>query len=298
MTLSIRPLGREDFVAEVRGIDLRAELSDSLFAELRTAYIKYAVLIIPGQDLDIDRQLAVAERFGPLETIPKRKSGAPRRIEDRRIDDISNLDADGNLAGGLSEKVLFALGNQLWHSDLSFRSKPATLSMLVAHEIAPEGGETEFCDLRAAYRALPAERRQALAGKLAKHSLMASRQKSGYAPTADDWIQFPPGLQPLVRLNGESGQTGLFLSSDAYAVEGMDAAAGAALIDELMTFATQPRFVYSHRWAVHDLVMWDNRSTMHRGRPYDVEGCRRVMYRATVTGPADTVVDGQIVVGA
>ncbi len=137
-----------------------------------------------------------------------------------------------------------------------------------------------------------------MADKLAKHTLLASRQKSGYAPIEEDWAQFPAKLQPLVRLNGDSGQLGLCLSSDSYAVEGMEDDAGAALIEKLMDFATQPAFVYSHRWAVHDLVMWDNRSTMHRGRPYDVDGCRRVMHRATVSGLEDTVVDGKIVVGA
>ncbi len=294
MPLTLRPLA-PTFGAEVRGVDLRHP-DPAKIGEIYEAFLEHGVLVIPGQALTIEQQLAFAATFGELWRVPRRND-APRRIADTAIDDVSNLDARGELAPPDSERVMFQLGNQLWHSDLSFQPVPAQASMLHALEIAPEGGETEFADLRGAYDALPPARRDALEGLIAQHSLGQSRIRGGYSGMSPEEIdrRFPPALQPVVRIHPETGRRNLYLGAHASRIVGMDEKAGAALLEELLDFATADAFVYRHRWAVHDLVIWDNRRALHRGRPYPGDA-RRVMHRATIQGDGPTVVDGRIVV--
>ena len=296
MSISVRPL-TPHFAAEVRGIDLRLPQSEARLDALYDAFLTHGVLVLPGQALTIDQHQAFARSFGALWLLPEPPAGgAGRRISDRAIDDVSNLDSRGSLAGAGSEKVMFQLGNRLWHSDLSFRATPAHASMLHALEIAEEGGETQFADLLAPYDALPEARKAALEGMMAVHSLSHSRLRGGYdgldAAALD--AMAPPAVQPVVRVHPETGRRALYVGAHAASVVGMDAAAGAALIDDLLAFVTQPRFVYAHRWAVHDLVIWDNRRVLHRGTPYDIDHVRRVMHRVTVDGDGPLVVDGQI----
>lgn len=291
---SIHPLDEETpFVAEVSDVDLSADLSDQAFAAIEAALDRYAVLVLPNQPLDEQQQLAFARRFGPLETSigPSMYNKAkPRRLQQAELSDISNLDEGGALIDAQDVRRLINLSNRLWHTDSSFKRTPAKVSMLSAQEVVATGGQTEFADLRAAWDALPAARQQALRALVAEHDFFHSRSKLGFekaqAPAA--WREhLPPVPQSLVRVHPGSGRTTLYLASHIRGIFGMPQPQARALVDELTTFATQPQFTYLHRWRVNDLVIWDNRCTMHRGRPFD-ESQRRSMRRATVSdaGPA------------
>ena len=188
---------------------------------------------------------------------------------------------------------LFNIGNQLWHTDSSFKHTPAKCSLLSARELPSSGpmggGETEFADLRAAWDALPDARKRKLQGLVVEHSIFRSRSQLGFADFNDEiYKQVPPVPQALVRHHRYSGRTSLYLASHASHVIGWPVEKGRALIEELIAFATQPQFVHQHRWTVGDLVMWDNRCTMHRGRPYD-DTQRRVLHRTTVSDVANTL---------
>ncbi len=303
MTLTVRKLN-EHFAAELRGLDLRKTQSPQILREIYDAFLTHGVLVIPGQPLSIDQQLAFAKTFGDLWVMPEAVDAArrfERRIANRAISDISNIDTKDELVGGASTKMLFQLGNQLWHSDNSFRPVPAHASMLHAVEIVTEGGETQFADLIAPYEALPDARKAQLEGLIAEHSIAHSRLKGlkgvGYERLDLDAVKtaVPPAPQPVVRTHPETGRKGLFVGSHAASIVGMIPEQGAALIEALVEHITQPAYVYSHRWAIHDLVIWDNRRVLHRATPYAVDQDRRVMHRATVAGEAQTVVDGRIV---
>jgi alpha-ketoglutarate-dependent 2,4-dichlorophenoxyacetate dioxygenase len=188
---------------------------------------------------------------------------------------------------------LFNLGNQLWHTDSSFKRIPAKCSLLSARELPSPGpmggGETEFADLRAAWEALPAARQRALDGLVVEHSIFRSRSQIGFADFNDEiFKELPPVPQALVRHHRYSGRSSLYLASHASHIIGRPVEEGRALIEELIAFATRPKFVYQHRWTVGDLVTWDNRCTMHRGRPYD-NTQRRVLHRTTVSDYANTL---------
>lgn len=295
MPLTIRQLS-STFAAEVRGVDLRRTPSQEVLDEIYDTFLKYRVIVLPGQALSMDQHMAFGRLFGDLHQLPKPKS-AKMRISDPAIDDVSNLGADGDLAGANSEKVMFAMGNQLWHSDLSFCAVPAHSSMLHASEIAEQGGETEFCDLVAAYQALDDDTKQQIEGLIAEHSLAHSRIRGGHSSADVEAIlkMRPPALQPLARVHPETGDKVVFVGAHVARILGLEPEESDALIEKLLEHVAIPERIYSHRWAVHDLVIWDNRQTLHRGRPYDVGHVRRVMHRVTVDGEAPTVVDGKIV---
>jgi alpha-ketoglutarate-dependent 2,4-dichlorophenoxyacetate dioxygenase len=209
------------------------------------------------------------------------------------VADISNLDAEGQVLARDDRRNLFNLGNQLWHTDSSFKRVPAKCSLLSARELpSPSpmgGGETEFADLRAAWDALPEARKGRLDGLVVEHSIFRSRSQIGFADFNDEiFKQLPPVPQALVRHHRYSGRTSLYLASHASHIIGWPVEKGRGLIEELIAFATQPQFVHQHRWTVGDLVMWDNRCKMHRGRPYD-DTQRRVLHRTTVSDYANTL---------
>jgi alpha-ketoglutarate-dependent 2,4-dichlorophenoxyacetate dioxygenase len=286
MSLVVKPL-HPVFAAEVRGVDLRAPVPPALFAAIEAAFNRYAVLVFPEQPLDDAQQMAFSRLFGPLETNPNYAGKAMRLPPE--IADISNLDAEGRVLGLEDRRRVFNLGNQLWHTDSSFKYVPARCSLLSAREIPPAGGETEFADLRAAYDALPDEKKRTLEGLVAEHSIHHSRSRIGFADFNDDIGRLlPPVPQRVVRRHPGSGRKTLYLASHASHVVGWPVEAGRRLVDELIQFATEPRFVYQHRWRVGDLVMWDDRCTMHRGRPYD-ETYRRDMHRTTVSDEVNSV---------
>jgi alpha-ketoglutarate-dependent 2,4-dichlorophenoxyacetate dioxygenase len=273
--------------AELRDVDLTQPVLPGVFAEIETAFNRYGILVFPDQPVSDEQQLVFSQLFGPLEVNPN-YAGAKMRL---RLDiaDISNLDAEGRLLAHNDRRNLFNLGNQLWHTDSSFKQIPAKCSLLSARELPSSGGETEFADLRAAWEALPEARKHELDGLVVEHSIFRSRGQIGFADFNDEiFKQLPPVPQALVRHHPASGRTSLYLASHASHIIGWPVERGRALLEELIGFATQPQFVYQHRWTVGDLVIWDNRCTMHRGRPYD-DTQRRVLHRTTVSDRANTL---------
>jgi alpha-ketoglutarate-dependent 2,4-dichlorophenoxyacetate dioxygenase len=191
--------------------------------------------------------------------------------------------------GEQSRKRIFEMANRVWHTDSSFKRVPAKISLLYARTIAPVGGLTQFADMRAAYDALSAEMKQRLRGLVAEHAIMYSRKRLGFTDFSDEENQaLPPVPQTLVRRHPGSGRMGLYLASHAGRIFGMSDSEGQALLAQLIEHATQRQFVYMHRWRVHDLVMWDDRCTMHRGTPYDDLRWPRDLQRATVSDVAPT----------
>ena len=289
MEIKVTPL-HPHIGAEITGIDLREDLAPEIFAAVESAFNRHAVLVFPRQPLSDEQQMAFSRRFGPLETNPAYAGERKTRIPHREIADISNLDVHGNVMPADDERLLFSRGNQLWHTDSSFKYVPARCSLLSAREIPPEGGETEFADMRAAYDALPEEKKRALEGLVVEHSIFRSRSLIGFTAFNDEiQRELPPVPQLLVRRHPGSGRKTLYLAAHASHVVGWPLEGGRKLVEELMQFATQPQFVYQHRWRVGDLVMWDDRCTMHRGRPYDDTKHRRDMHRTTVSDELNTV---------
>ncbi|HVY07191.1 MAG TPA: TauD/TfdA family dioxygenase [Burkholderiales bacterium] len=288
MSLSVYPVN-DEFAAEIGDVDLSQPLSAADRAEIEAAFDRYCVLVFPDQHLDTDQHLDFARSFGPLETtIHATRSDAKLRVR-AEIADVSNLSAGDEIWGRESRKRMFEMGNRMWHTDSSFRRLPAKASLLYSRSIPPVGGQTEFADMRAAWDALDPAMQQRLRGLVAEHAIMHSRRKLGFTDFSDEENRMlPPVPQALVRRHPGSGRTGLYLASHAGRILGMADDEGQALLRQLTEHATQPRFVYAHRWRVHDLVMWDNRCTMHRGRAYDDLRWPRDMQRATVSDVAPT----------
>jgi len=284
----------EDFVAEVTGLNVAAGGPDDVFAELQALLDRYAVLVLPEQPIDEEQQLAFASRFGPLEVslaASMYNSKSPRRLNRPELSDISNLDDKGAILKKDDVRRLINLSNQLWHTDSSFKQIPASISMLSAQEITPVGGGTEFADMRAAWDALLDEKKRKLEGLIAIHDYFHSRSLTGFDVNGvpDEWRkQQPPVPQVLVRTHPGSKRKSLYLASHISAIQGMSREQSDQLVQELMRHATQPQFVYRHRWRVNDIVIWDNRCTMHRGQPFN-EAYRRSMRRATVQDVGPTV---------
>jgi alpha-ketoglutarate-dependent 2,4-dichlorophenoxyacetate dioxygenase len=288
MTLPIYPLTAE-FAAEVGDVDLRSAPAAQVLEEIRAAFARYAVLVFPAQQLEAQQQLAFATNFGPLERTVDMAMKRERFRVDKQLADVANLDADGRIWQADSRQRTFQLlGNQLWHTDSSFNSPSGYMSMLYARSIPPVGGNTEFTDLRAAWDALAAPLQARVRGLWAEHSILNSRRKIGIREfTTAEAEGFAPVLRPLVREIPESGRTSLYLASHIGRVAGLSDEEGGTLIDALTSHATQPQFRYPHRWRVGDLVMWDNRCTMHRGMPFDDLRWPRDMQRATTSDRPD-----------
>ena len=292
MGVNVYPV-TEEFAAEIGDIDLSQPLSPEQHAEIEALFNRYAVLVFPDQRLTTDQHLDFARTFGPLETsIHATRSDAQLRVR-AEIADVSNLAPGDAIWAEKSRKRMFEMANRMWHTDSSFKRVPARASLLYSRSMPPVGGQTEYADLRAAYDALPAQTKQRLQGLVAEHAIMYSRRKLGFTDFNDEENQaLPPVPQTLVRRHPGSGRMTLYLASHAGRIFGMSEAEGETLLEELMAHATQRQFVYTHRWRLHDLVMWDNRCTMHRGRPYDEAAHRRDLRRATIddrAAAADTV---------
>jgi alpha-ketoglutarate-dependent 2,4-dichlorophenoxyacetate dioxygenase len=290
MAIEVTPL-HPTLGATVCGVDLASPVTREVFAQIEAAFNRCGILVFPGQPVTDEQQLAFSRLFGPLEVNPN-YAGAKMRLRPD-IADISNLDAEGRVLARDDRRNLFNLGNQLWHTDSSFKRIPAKCSLLSARELPSPGpmggGETEFADLRAAWNALPEKRKRELDGLVVEHSIFRSRSQIGFADFNDAiFKELPPVAQALVRHHRYSGRTSLYLASHASHIIGSPVEEGRALIEELIAFSTQPQFVYRHRWTVSDLVIWDNRCTMHRGRPYD-DTQRRVLHRTTVSDYANTL---------
>jgi alpha-ketoglutarate-dependent 2,4-dichlorophenoxyacetate dioxygenase len=288
MSVIVVPL-TESFAAEIGDIDLSQPVAPSDLATINEAFAKYAVLIFPDQRLSQGQHLEFAKLFGPLEaTIGVYRKDAPLRLP-TELADVSNLNHENEVLGKESRVRLFQLGNRLWHTDSSFKRVPARASLLYARTIAPVGGHTEFADERAAYDALPEEMKRRIETLVAEHSIFNSRARLGFTNfSEEERREMPPVPQVLVRTIPESGRKSLYLASHAGRIFGMSEADGRALIDHLIAHATQRQFVYTHRWRVNDLVMWDNRCTLHRGTEFDDLRWKRDVQRATVCDVANS----------
>jgi alpha-ketoglutarate-dependent 2,4-dichlorophenoxyacetate dioxygenase len=287
--LEIRPM-HPVFAAEVIGVDLRQPPSRDLVAQIDAAMDRYAVLVLRDQDIDDDQQLGFARALGPLEPSPAVVDAHLHRLEHREMVDISNLEIDGSILGAEDRRRLFNLGNRLWHSDSSFKPTPAKYSILHARVIPPQGGETEFADMRAAWDALPDVTKQLIEPLVCDHSLIYSRALLGFdAFTEAERHAFAPVPQRLVRRHPGSGRRSIYLSSHIGTIHGWPRPEAMALIRDLTEHATQREFVYRHVWRPHDLLMWDNRCTMHRARPFDDRTFKRDLRRLTLQDSASTL---------
>jgi len=291
MPIEIRQI-HPHFVGEVSGADLRTPISNAQATTLEDAINRYGVLVFRNQDITDEQQMAFSEHFGKLE-VPDLKSNITKD-EDRRLGkfmaDISNLDRGHNILDGNSRQRMFNLGNRLWHSDSSYRTVPAKLSLLSARVVPSRGGETQFADMCAAYDALDESLKMEIEGLICEHSLMYSRGRLGFDDfSPEEKENFKPVLQTLVRTHPATGRRSLFLSAHAGRIIGWPTAAARVLLEELTELATRPEFVYTHHWQPFDLVVWDNRRTMHRARRFDEVNEIRDMRRTTVAGEAPTV---------
>jgi len=290
MAIAIRQLTKH-FAGEVSGVDLSKPLTKDEAAAIESGMDKYAVLVFHDQNITDDQQMAFALNFGEREDA---RGGNVAKKEDYRLgsaglNDVSNLDKNGKPFAKDHRNHLFNLGNCLWHSDSSFRPIPAKFSLLSARVVNPKGGNTEFADMRAAYDALDDEAKAEIEDLICEHSLMYSRGALGFLDyTEEEKRMFKPVLQRLVRTHPVHGRKSLYLSSHAGGIQGMSVPEARVLLRDLNEHATQREFVYVHKWTLHDLVMWDNRQTMHRVRRYD-QSQPRDMRRATVAGTMPTV---------
>jgi alpha-ketoglutarate-dependent 2,4-dichlorophenoxyacetate dioxygenase len=276
------------FVGEVSGIDLAAPLGDDDVRAIDDAINRFAVLVFHDQRLDDDSLLALGRRFGGIE--PPRKQRDQHRLKHGELADISNLNSDNKVRAPDDRRRGDTLGNRLWHADASFRRVPGALSMLYAHVVPPAGGETEFADLRAAYDALPAAMQAQIADLIAEHSIFHSRAQIGFTDYSEaERASLPAVPQRLVRVHPGSKRKTLYMGAHASHIIGWPVPEGRLLLRELMERATQREFVHRHAWRAGDLVIWDNRCTMHRGRAYDDMHQVRDLRRVTTMDVASTV---------
>lgn len=289
MAVSIRQI-HPVFMGEVSGIDLTRALSRADVAALEAGMDRYAVLVYHDQNIDNDQQMAFTRNFGAIEAA---RGGNITKPDQQRLptgmNDVSNLGKDGQPLPRDDRRRLFNLGNQLWHSDSSFRAIPAKYSILSCRLPSSTGGNTEFADMRAAYDALDAATKAEIEDLVCEHSLMYSRGSLGFTElTEEERAAFRPVRQRLVRTHPVTGRKSLYLSAHIGTIVGWLRPESLSLIRDLTEHATQPRFVHIHHWHPWDIVMWDNRQTMHRVRRFD-ESQPRDMRRTTVAGDAPTV---------
>jgi alpha-ketoglutarate-dependent 2,4-dichlorophenoxyacetate dioxygenase len=281
MSLVTRQIG-PCFAAEVQGVDLARPLSGAEVAAIHAAMDEHAVLVFHDQKLDDEAQLAFTRSLGEIEHAVGTSLRAPEEYRlPTTFADVSNLDREHRVFARDDRRRLFGIGNRLWHSDSSFKVVPAKYSILHARSVPSRGGNTEFADMRAAYDALPDETRASVEGLSAHHSVAHSRWMLGFEFSEDERTQLAGAVHPLVRTIPRSGRRSLYLASHASRIVGWPVPEGRLLLHELIEHATQRQFVYRHSWRVGDLVIWDNRATMHRARPFDDSRHVRELRRVT-----------------
>ena len=289
MSVKTRQIG-PCFAAEVEDVDLSRPLSPDEVAAVHAGMDTYAVLVFHDQKSDDAQQLAFTRSLGEIE----HAIGTSLRAADElrlptTFADVSNLDKDHQVFARDDRRRLFGLGNRLWHSDSSFKATPAKYSLLRAVSVPSRGGNTEFAYMRAAYDALDPETKAEAEPLICEHSQLFSRQQLGFTDfTEDERVRFAPVRQRLVRTHATLGFKSLYLSSHAGAIVGWPVPEARAFLRDLVEHGTQRQFVYAHRWRVGDLVMWDNRQTMHRARPFPAHEPRD-MRRTTLMGEGPTV---------
>ena len=281
MPLTFRKL-QAQFAAEAAPIDLRRVEDRTALGAIRAAMDEFLVLVFPGQAFDDEGQLAFAGRFdGRLHTKTGSAALGANRFGKEALTDISNIGADGAIIARDDRKRQYALGNRLWHTDASFQDPPGRYSMLHARVVPASGADTEFADMRAAYDALDDATRARIEGLRVHHSIAYSRETLGFEFSAGEQELLKGAIHPLVRVNPRTGRKSLYLASHASRILDWPVPEGRLLLRDLIEHATQPQFVYRHVWRVGDLVIWDNRATMHRGRPFDDGRERRELRRVT-----------------
>lgn len=277
--------------AACTGVDISEPFSPAIASAIQEAMDRYAVLVFrQGKALTTEQQLRFTRSLGELEgQYTKIEANSGMRLETPLLSDISNLAPGNTILPPDDRKRLFSLGNRLWHSDSSYKKIPARYSALCAHVIPPEGGATEFADMRAAWDMLDAKIKAEIKDLVAEHSRIFSKGTLGFTFTESELHDFAPVRQPLVRTHPQSGRQSLFLSSHAGRIVGMPQVEALMLLRDLTEHATQREFVYRHHWCVGDLVMWDNQSTMHRSRPYEDLKYPRDLRRTTLTCGAPAI---------
>lgn len=269
MAIAIKPIDAT-FGAIVTDVDLN-DVDDFTWGEIHAAFLRYGVLVFPGQHLGADAQGRFARRFGELEQLSP-KAETPTFP-------VANIKPDGTLAGEADEQYRILKGNEGWHTDSTYMPLASKAAILAAVVVPPDGGETEFADMRAAWDALEPDRQRQLEGLSAYHSLYYSQSRQGFAHSTDQRYGFHDKgepLRPVVKKHPETGRKSIYTGRHAHDVPGMTAEASQKFLDELLEWACQPPRTYKHRWSVGDLVVWDNRCMMHRACPYDVSQPRHL----------------------
>ncbi len=288
MSLSIRQVG-PCFAGEASDIDLTRPLAPEDAAAIHAGMDEFAVLVFRDSPLTGEQQLAFTRSLSDIEHAI---GSSLRKPEEQRLPttfaDVSNLDQNDEPLALADRRRLFAIGNRLWHSDSSFKPTPAKYSLLHALTIPSKGGNTEFADMRAAYDALEPETKREVEGLICEHSQIYSRALLGFVDfTEEEQTRFAPVRQSLVRSHPVTGRVSLYLSSHAGGIVGWPVPEARAFLRDLIEHATQRQFVHAHEWRVGDLVIWDNRQTMHRARPFPAEEPRD-MRRTTLAGDGPT----------
>jgi alpha-ketoglutarate-dependent 2,4-dichlorophenoxyacetate dioxygenase len=281
MALSFRPL-HPLFMAEVSPVDLRQVRDQATLDELRAGMDKYGVLVFHDQPFTDADQLNFAERWdGVLHAKTSVSVLRKNRFGNEALTDISNLDENGEVMETNDRRRMYSLGNRLWHTDASFQDPPGRYSMLHARVVPPVPADTEFADMRAAYDALPPEMQTQLEGLCVHHSIAYSRQTLGFEFSKSEEAALEGAVHPLVRTNPRTGRKSLYIASHASRIIGWPLPDGRLLLRDLMNHGIQREFTYSHAWRVGDLVVWDNLSTMHRGKAFEDTKYKRELRRVT-----------------
>jgi alpha-ketoglutarate-dependent 2,4-dichlorophenoxyacetate dioxygenase len=270
------------FVAEITDIDLTVPLAREDFRTIWDAFNEHQILVFRDQPFDDTSQIAFSRNFGALETM---EAHASNNWKPGHIAVMTNLDAKGNLLPLDHPSMIHRLRNESWHTDSSFKPIAALCSLLSGRIVPPVGGNTEFASARAAYAALPEERKKALEGLTVVHRVAEPNKLDDDAYSEEQRKRLTV-THPLVRTNPVNGRKNLYVGSHAQEILGMSREEGRRILDELTEFCTQPQFVYSHPWREHDLVIWDNRCTLHRATTFDKTKYRRKLHRTTVAGTA------------
>jgi alpha-ketoglutarate-dependent 2,4-dichlorophenoxyacetate dioxygenase len=280
MPIEITPIGPR-FVARVRGVDLVHGLHEESFATIRRALDDHSILIFPAQPMDDEQQIAFSAWWGPMEPTKgvNPASGTPFARQ-------SNLDIrTGELIPPDDRRMAYQKGNYQWHADSTFKRVPSLCSILTARVVPPEGGNTEFVSTRAAYDALPEDLKRVVDDLIVEHDFSFSRGRVGFKFTPEEAAHYPPVWHPLVQTNPITGRKSLLIGAHASLIVDWPVDKGRALLDELLQRATVPDAIHSHAWSQHDVVIWDNRSALHRATAYDSVRYRRLMQRTTIGNP-------------
>ena len=283
MSITVKPL-HPTFMGEVQDIDLRTTVDDATLGALRQAMDQFGVLVFRNQRFDDDEHMAFAQRMdvtGKIHAKTGSRVVSNSRLGNEALTDISNLDSEGNPLETSDRRRLYGLGNRLWHTDASFEDPPGRYSMLYAYVIPPVDADTQFCDMRTAYETLDQHTKDRIEGLKVHHSIAYSRQTLGFEFSEEEAAALPGAIHPLVREHPAVSRRSIYLASHASRVVDWPVPEGRLLIRELMEHATQPQHVFAHAWREQDLVIWDNRATMHRARPFDDQTHRRELRRVT-----------------